>query len=480
LGEVPTDVTSGPLPHCLGMPLLIKNGTLCTATDTYRADVLAADEKIVQIGQSLSAPDGTGVVDAAGKYVLPGGIDPHTHLDTPSQNTTTADDYLSGTIAAACGGTTTIVNFCMQGKGQSLLSLIDFYRERAAAKAAIDYGFHAMISDLSDDVLAEIDALAARGVTSIKLFMAYRGQTMVDDRTIVRTLAAAKRNGILVMVHAENGDAADILQQQLLADGKLEPKYHATSRPPRVEAEATARAGALAEVIGAPIYVVHVSCVEAVEEITRARARGVDIMGETCTHYLYFTEDDLDRPDFEGAKWVYTPPARGQHQPALMWRAIANGNLAVVASDHCPFNFRGQKTLGQDNFTKIPNGAPGIEERLVFTYQGVNDGRLTINRFVDLVSTTPAKTFGLYPDKGTIAVGSDADLVIWNPDAELRVTRPSLHSAVDYTLYEGKVARGLPETVTLRGQVIVENREYVGTPGAGKFIARKTWGAAGA
>jgi dihydropyrimidinase len=458
------------------MSLLIKNGTLFTATDTFQADILAEGEKIVQIGQSISAQNGTVVLDASDKYVFPGGVDPHTHLDSPSQGTTTSDDYLTGTIAAACGGTTTIVNFCFQQRGESLLGLIDHYQGRAAAKAAIDYGFHAMISDLSDAVLGEIDSLPGRGVTSIKLFMAYRGSIMVDDRTIVRTLAAAKRNGILVMVHAENGDAADLLQQQLVAEGKLAPKYHATSRPPRIEAEATARAGALAEVVGAPIYIVHVSCVEAVEEIQRARTRGVAITGETCTHYLYFTEEDLDRPGFEGAKWVYTPPARAKPQPAQMWRAVADGRLSVVASDHCPFNFDGQKTLGKDNFTRIPNGAPGIEERLIFTYQGVNEGKLTANRFVDLVSTTPARTFGLYPKKGTIAIGTDADLVIWNPNAELTVSRSALHQNVDYTLYEGKTARGLPETVALRGQVIVENRQYVGSPGTGKFVARKTWG----
>jgi dihydropyrimidinase len=457
------------------MDLLVKNGTLVTATDTYRADIRVVGEKIVEIGHALDAEPASRTVDATGKYVLPGGIDPHTHLASPGQGTVTADDYQTGTIAAACGGTTSIVNFCFQDKGDSLDHSLNRHVASAADKAAVDYGFHAMISDLSESVLGEIATLPARGVTSIKLFMAYRGSLMVDDRTIVRTLAEAKRNGILVMVHAENGDAADFLQQQFLADGMLDPKYHAPSRPPRVEAEATARAGALAEVVGAPIYFVHVSCTEAVEEIQRARARGVDAMGETCTHYLYFDEEDLDRPGFEGAKWVYTPPPRGKHQPPLMWRAIASGSLGIVASDHCPFNFKGQKDLGRGDFTRIPNGAPGIEERLIFTYQGVVDGRLDLNRFVDLVSTTAAKTFGLYPDKGTIAVGSDADLVVWHPDAELSVSRSALHSSVDYTLYEGKTVRGLPETVILRGAVIVDKRQYVGQPGGGHFIARKPY-----
>jgi dihydropyrimidinase len=458
------------------MDLLVKGGTLVTATDTFRADVRIAGEKIVQIGDSLAADPGVRVVDATGKYVMPAGVDPHTHLASPGQGTTTADDYLTGTIAAACGGTTSIVNFAFQDMGDSLDDSLGRHVRSAANQASIDYGFHAMISDLTDAVQAEIASLPARGVTSLKLFMAYRGSMMVDDRTIVRTLAEARRNGVLVMVHAENGDAADFLQQQMLGEGKLEPKYHAASRPPRVEAEATARAAALAEVVGAPVYFVHVSCTEAVDEIRRARARGVDAMGETCTHYLYFDEADLDRADFEGAKWVYTPPPRGKHMPPLMWRAIASGDLGLVASDHCPFNFDGQKTLGRDDFTRIPNGAPGIEERLIFTYQGVNDGKLTLNRFVDLVSTTAAKTFGLYPAKGTLAIGTDGDLVIWDPNAELSMTHSALHSSVDYTLYEGRKVRGLPDIVTLRGAVIVENRQFVGQAGGGRFIARKPYG----
>jgi dihydropyrimidinase len=459
------------------MYLLIKNGTVVTAADTFKADVMVDGEHVVRIGQNLT-PDGEGfqVIDADGKYVMPGGVDPHTHLDSPSQGTTTADDYRTGTIAAACGGTTSIVNFCMQQKGKGLNDVLDYFADRARENAAIDYGFHAMINDLTPAIFEEIAGLPNRGVTSIKLFMAYRGANMVDDRTLVRTLDESVRNGILVMVHAENGDAADLLQQQFLQAGKTAPKYHAPSRPPRVEAEATARAGALAEVVNAPVYVVHVSCAEAVEEIQRARARGVDIMGETCTHYLYFNEQELDRPGFEGAKYVYTPPPRGKHQPANMWRAISGGSLRVVASDHCPFNFDGQKTLGVDDFTQIPNGAPGIEERMMFTYQGVNDGRITLNRFVDLVSTSAAKIFGLYPAKGTVAIGSDADLVIWNPQAELTVTQSALHQNVDYTLYEGKHITGIPETVTLRGEVIVENRQYVGTPGTGRFLARKPYG----
>jgi dihydropyrimidinase len=274
------------------------------------------------------------------------------------------------------------------------------------------------------------------------------------------------------MVHAENGDAVYLLQQQLLAEGKTAPKYHATSRPPRVEAEATGRAIALAETLGAALYVVHVTCAEALEEIERARARGVRVLAETCTQYLYFTEADLDRPGFEGAKFVFTPPLRQKHQHELLWRALANGSLQAVTSDHCSFNIVGQKELGRDDFTRIPNGGPGIEERLTMVYQGVNARRITLNRFVELVSTGPARMFGLYPAKGTVAVGSDADLVIWDPNAETTITNRALHHNVDYTLYEGMKVRGRPETVTLRGGVIIEQGRYVGTPGSGRFLPR--------
>jgi len=459
------------------MDLVVKNGTIVTASDTYQADIGVQDERIVQIGQGLDAGGAARVIDARGKYVIPGGIDPHSHLDTPSMGTYMSDDYLTGTIAAACGGTTSIINFCFQEKGKSIHDSLEHYHPRAKGRAVVDYGFHGMISDYNDAVAREITSLPEAGVTSIKLFMAYRGALMVDDRTLVQTLDQASRAGILVMVHAENGDAADLMQQRLMAEGKRDPKYHAVSRPPRVEAEATGRAAALAEVVGVPIYFVHVSCEEAVEEIRRARVRGVRAMGETCTHYLYFTEDDLDRPGFEGAKWVYTPPARKAHQPPALWHALANGDLILVASDHCSFNFKGQKELGLGDFTKIPNGAPGIEERLMGVYQGVVEGKIGLNRWVDLVSTTAAKTFGLYPRKGTIAVGSDADLVIWDPNAELKVTQSALHQNVDYTLYEGRTFRGVPQIVTLRGQVIVENRQHVGPPGTGRFLARTRWGA---
>jgi dihydropyrimidinase len=443
-----------------------------TAADAYRADVGVANGRVVTVGQELAPAEGTRVIDASGRYLFPGGVDSHTHLDMPFGGTITADDFRSGTIAAACGGTTSIVDFCIPAKGQRLADALTVWHEKAAGKAAIDYGFHSVIVEMPDEIEAELPSLPDHGVTSFKLFMAYKGALMSDDWALVRALTQARAHGALVMVHAENGDLVYLLQRQLLAAGKTAPKYHATSRPPRAEAEATGRAIALAETIGAPLYVVHVTCAEALEEIERARARGVKVLAETCTQYLYFTEGDLDRPDFEGAKFVFTPPLRGPHQHELLWRALANGALQAVTSDHCSFNLVGQKELGRDDFTRIPNGGPGIEERLTMVYQGVNDRRITLNRFVELVSTGPARMFGLYPGKGTIAVGSDADLVVWDPDAETTITNRGLHHNVDYTLYEGMTVRGRPETVTLRGELIVDQGRYVGTPGSGRYLPR--------
>jgi dihydropyrimidinase len=402
---------------------------------------------------------------------MPGAIDVHTHLDSPSFGVVTVDDFRTGTIAAACGGTTSIVDFCMQGKGQSLADALAEWHAKANGKASIDYGFHSVVTDMNDAVFAELATLPEQGVTSFKLFMAYKYMSMIDDLTLIRALDQAREAGALVMVHAENGDAAYWLQHKFVAEGKLEPKYHATTRPPRVEAEATARAIAMAEIVGAPIYIVHLSCQEALDEVMRGRMRGVDVLAETCTQYLYITEDDLDRPNFEGAKYVFTPPPRQAYQRDVLWGALANGALQAVASDHSPWSLE-QKARGRNDFSQIPNGGPGIEERVTMVYQGVNDGRLSLNRFVELVATSPARMFGLAPRKGTIAIGSDADLLIWDPNAEMTVTQSALHHASDYPLYEGMTVRGLPRTVTLRGQVIVQDREFVGEPGGGQFLHR--------
>jgi dihydropyrimidinase len=458
------------------MDTIIKGGTIVTASDAFQGDVGIADGKIVQIGQNLSGNGNTRVISAEGRYVMPGGIDIHTHLDSRSQETVTADDYRSGTIAAACGGTTTIVDFVGQEKGQSLFAAIESYHDRSEGRAAIDFGFHSIITDMNDSVFQELARLPEAGVTSFKVFLAYKGDSMVDDWTLLRTLQQARDYGALVMVHAENGDAAEFLRQQLIREGKTDPKYHATSRPPRVEAEACARSIAFAEIIGTPLYIVHVSCAEAIDEIERGRARGVRVLAETCPQYLYLTEADLDRPGFEGAKYVFTPPPRGAEQREVVWAAIADDTLQVVSSDHAPYNFKGEKDRGMGDFTKIPNGAPGIEERMMLVFQGVNAGRFSPSRFVELTATAPAKIFGLYPNKGTIAPGSDADLVIWNPEARLTLGKAASHSAVDYSMFEGLEVQGAPETVLLRGETIVEGREFVGRSGYGRFIRRKRFG----
>ena len=451
---------------------LIRNGVVVTATDTTPADLAILDGKIVQIAAHLEPDTATRVIDAQGRLVLPGGVDTHTHLDSPSQNMLTADDFLSGTVAAAHGGTTTIVDFCFQQHGGTLTAALADWHRRAGGKAVIDYGFHIVVVDLNATVEAELATLPATGITSIKIFMAYKHGPMVDDLVLARVLMLARDHGSLVLVHAENGDMAYLLQRQLLAAGERTPRAHALSRPPRVEAEAVARAAALAETVGADLFVVHVSCTEALEEIERARARGVRIFAETCPHYLYTSEEDLDRPDFNGAKYVFTPPPRARGQQALLWSALADGRLQTVGSDHSSFNFRGQKDLGRDDFTLIPNGAPGIEERMIALYQGVVQGHFSLNRFVELTATAPAKIFGLYPKKGTITIGSDADLVIWDPERRHTLRQATLHHKVDYTLYEGMEVQGAPETVLLRGVPLVDHGQFVGQPGCGRFVQR--------
>ncbi|RTM08860.1 MAG: dihydropyrimidinase [Hyphomicrobiales bacterium] len=456
------------------MDLIIKNGTVVTASDTFVADIGVLNGRISAIADAIEADSRTKIIDAAGRLVMPGGVDVHTHLDTPGLLADTEDDFLSGTIAAAHGGTTSIINFCPQIKGSGLLESLAEHRRRADPKAVIDFALHSIVSDPSERTLAELSSLPGEGVTSFKVFMAYKGDTMVDDGTLIRVLDEAQANGALVMVHAENGEAVEFLRDRFAGEGKLSPRYHALSRPPRVEAEATARAIALAELASASIYIVHVSCGEALEEVIRGKRRGVDVHAETCAHYLHITDAVFDTPGFEGGKYVFTPPPRGSHQPKLIWDALARGDLEVVSSDHAPYNFVGGKDIGRDDFRQIPNGAPGIEERMTLVWQGVANGQLSPNRFVDLVATTPAKIFGLYPCKGTIAVGSDADLVIWNPDITRRLTRDDLHSAVDYTMFEGMEVLGAPETVISRGDVIVQGGAFTGATGRGRYIHRGT------
>ena len=456
------------------MDLLIQNGVVVTSSAIERADIAVEAGKIAAIGPAINKSSAT-AIDAGGCYVIPGGVDVHTHLDTPAFNATTADDFESGTRAAACGGTTTIVDFCQQPRGKSLAEALRLWHAKADGKASIDYGFHIIVSDMTESVLAELAELPDQGITSFKLFMAYRGMLYVDDLALVRALDSARQTGALVMVHAENGDAAWFLQRKYVAEGKTAPKYHAETRPPRVEAEATARAIALAEVLGSSVYIVHLTCRESLEEVVRGRMRGVDVLAETCTHYLFTTKDDLDRVGFEGAKYVFTPPARTHEDNEALWHALSHRTLELVSSDHSSWNFQGDKDLGLNDFSKIPNGAPGIEERMMMVYQGVNSGRISLTRFVDLTATRPAQIFGLFPRKGTLAIGSDADIVIWDPKKRRTLSQASLHHAVDYTLFEGTEVLGAPRTVLLRGELLLDNEAYVGRPGMGQFLKREKY-----
>jgi dihydropyrimidinase len=452
---------------------LVRGGTVVTAADIYRGDVLVVDEKIAAVGTSLDGPaDRT--LDATGKYVIPGGIDVHTHLDMPFGGTTSADDFASGTIAAAHGGTTSIVDFAIQYKGQTLREAWDAWMKKADGKAAIDYGFHMIITDLPDAVEREMDILVAEGVTSFKLFMAYRGVLMLDDGSIFRALLRTAHNGGTICMHAENGDVIDVLVKRALAEGKTEPKYHALTRPPRAEAEATHRAIALAEMAGVPLYVVHLSAAEALEQVTLARDRGLPAYAETCPQYLFLSYANYEEPGFEGAKYVMSPPLRAKGNEEKLWRGLAGNDLQAVSTDHCPFCMKEQKELGRGDFSRIPNGAPGIETRMSLLYDGgVRTGRIPLNRFVELTSTSPARIFGLFPKKGTIAPGSDADLVIFDPEKKHVLSARTHHMRVDYSPYEGREVTGKAETVLSRGRVIIDNGQFVGKPGAGSFLKRQ-------
>jgi dihydropyrimidinase len=454
------------------MTTLIKNGTVVTATDLYAGDVLIDGERIATIGSSLTVTADR-VIDALGKYVLPGGIDVHTHLDMPFGGTMSADDFESGTIAAAHGGTTSIVDFAIQYKGQRLHDAWETWMKKADGKAAIDYGFHMIITDLTDQVEEEMDALVRQGVTSFKLFMAYPGVFMLDDASIFRALLRSGKNGGTICMHAENGGVIDVLVKRALADGKTAPKYHALTRPARAEAEATHRAIALAEIADVPIYIVHLSAPEALEMVAEARDRGLPAYAETCPQYLFLSYDNYEETGFDGAKYVMSPPLRPKVAQDRLWNGLAGNDLQVISTDHCPFCMKEQKVLGKDDFSKIPNGAPGIETRMSLVFDGgVRSGRISLNRFVELTSTSPAKLFGLFPRKGTIAPGSDADIVIFDPKRTTRLSVASLHMKVDYNPYEGREVTGVPETVLSRGRVIIDQGKFVGRAGDGAFIKR--------
>ncbi len=455
------------------MSILIQGGRVVTAADDYVADVFIDGEKVHTIGKELKV-QADEVIDATGKLVIPGGIDPHTHLDMPFGGTNSADDFESGTIAAAFGGTTCLVDFAIQSKGESTLKGLDAWHAKAEGKATVDYGFHMIVTDMPDERLPEMQKLADAGVTSYKLFMAYPGVLYVDDGTLYRTFRQAGENKTRICMHAENGIVIDEIIKAAVKDGKLEPKYHSLTRPTRMEAEGVHRAIAIAEVADVPLHIVHLSCADALEQVKLGRMRGVDVQAETCPQYLFLDYSYYEKPNFEGAKWVMTPALREKWNQDVLWQGLRMGHLSLVATDHCPFCFKGQKELGRESFTKIPNGAPGVENRLTLLYQGVLKGHYDLNRFVEISSTAAARTFGMFPKKGTVAVGSDADIVVFDPGKRvtISVNDPATHHMkVDYSAYEGFEVQGYPETVLSRGRVIVEKGKQR-TRGGGRFVKR--------
>ena len=461
------------------MGLLIKNGTVVTAEKTFAADVLIERETIQEVRPGISADPGHTVVDAAGMLLLPGGIDAHTHLDMPFGGTTSSDDFETGTRAAAIGGTTTLVDFAIQAKGTKMRDALDTWWRKAESKACIDYGLHMIVTDLPEAGLEDMDDMVREGVASFKLFMAYPNVLMVDDATIFRALQQTSKNGALICMHAENGSVIDVMVRQALAEGQTAPIYHALTRPTLAEAEAVHRAIALAEMASVPIYIVHLSSEDALNQVREARDRGLPAFAETCPQYLLLSIDEMNRPGFEGAKYVFTPPLREKQNLPKLWDGLQSDNLQVVSTDHCPFCFEDQKSLGKDNFTKIPNGGPGIENRLqLLHHHGVNAGKITLNRFVEIVSTAPARIFGMYPKKGTIAPGSDADIVVWDPKAEHVISAKTHHMRVDYSMFEGFKVQGNAKRVFSRGELIVDRGEYVGRAGRGQYLRRAARGGA--
>jgi dihydropyrimidinase len=455
------------------MKTLIRNGRVVTAVDDYKADILIEGETVSVIGAKLEM-EADRVIDAAGKLVIPGGIDPHTHMELPFGGTEASDDFRTGTVAAAHGGTTTIIDFAVQYKGQTLTEGLDAWHAKAEGKTAIDYGFHLITTDLEDERVPELHKLMDEGVTSFKMFMAYPGVFLVDDATIFRAMSAAGERGGLICMHAENGIVINEIIKRALAQGRTAPKYHALTRPTRAEAEGVHRAIAIAEMAESPVYIVHLSCADALEQVREARDRGLPAFAETCPQYLFLSVDDYGE-GFEGAKYVMTPPLRERWNQQELWKGLKTDDLQVISTDHCPFCMKEQKELGRDDFTKIPNGAPGVEHRVPLIYNGgVVENRISLNRFVELTSTAAAKMFGLFPRKGTIAVGSDADIVVFDPEREQTISARTHHMNVDYSAYEGRTIRGVVETVLSRGRVVIEGGEYKGKPGDGRFLKRGT------
>ncbi|KQV14839.1 MULTISPECIES: dihydropyrimidinase [unclassified Kitasatospora] len=457
---------------------VIRGGLVITAAEEMHADVLIEGEQVVALAATGSdVADGwtaDRVIDAGGQYVIPGGVDAHTHMQLPFGGTEASDTFETGTRAAAFGGTTTIVDFAVQAVGSSLRAGLDAWHEKAAGVCAIDYSFHMILGDVNEASLKEMDLLVGEGVTSFKLFMAYPGVFYSDDGQILRAMQRGAENGGLIMMHAENGIAIDVLVAQALAAGKTDPRYHGEVRRELLEAEATHRAIKLAQVAGAPLYVVHVSAASAVAELAKARDEGLPVFGETCPQYLYLSTDNLAEPGFEGAKYVCSTPLRPREHQAALWRGLRTNDLQVVSTDHCPFCFVGQKDLGRGDFSKIPNGLPGVENRMDLLHQAVVEGKLTRRRWVEIACATPARMFGLYPRKGTIAPGADADLVVYDPTAVQTLSAATHHMNVDYSAYEGRQLTGKARTVLSRGAVVVDGDVYLGRAGHGRYQPRST------
>jgi dihydropyrimidinase len=455
------------------MRTLIRNGTVVNATGAVTADVLVDGETIAEVTAPDIIEQADTVIDAAGKYVLPGGIDVHTHMEMPFGGTMSADTFGTGTTAAAWGGTTTIIDFAVQAKGTSLLSTLDKWHAKADGNCAIDYGFHMIISDVNDTTLKEMESCVDAGVNSFKMFMAYPGVLYSTDGEILRAMQKATETGATIMMHAENGIAIDQLVAQAIAAGRTDPVEHGITRPPELEGEATHRAIQLAKVTGAPLYIVHLSARHALEEVAEARDTGQNVFAETCPQYLYLSLEDLARPDFEGSKFVCSPPLRPKDHQGDLWRGLRTNDLCVVSTDHCPFCFKDQKELGRGDFSKIPNGMPGVEHRMDLLHQGVVNGEISLHRWVEVSSTTPARMFGLYPRKGVIAAGADADIVVYNPAARQTLSVQTHHMNVDYSAYEGMEITGKVDTVLSRGEIVVADNAFHGKEGHGRFLSRE-------
>ncbi len=464
------------------MRTLIKNGTVVTASDSFAADLWIDNGKVCAIAAPGTIP-GTAdeTIDAKGQYVIPGGIDCHTHMSLPFGGTTASDDFDTGTFAAAHGGTTTIVDFAIQSKGSSMRAGLDAWHAKAEGQASIDYGFHMIMTEANPDTLAEMSDMIREGVTSFKMFMAYPGVFLVDDQQIFRAMLRAGELGALITMHAEIGLPIDVLVQRALAEGHTAPVYHALTRPEVAEATGTERAISLAEMAKVPVYMVHLSAERALRRVMEARDRGLPVYAETCPQYLFCTEDDLrGEPgnEFKGAGYVCTPPLRPAHHHDHLWRGLRDYDLQVVATDHCPFCMKDQKELGKNDFSKIPNGMPGVETRLHLLYEGVTQGKISMNRFVEITSTAPAKLFGMYGKKGTLAIGADADVVVWDPNKAMMLDKANLHMNVDYSPFEGHKVPGSPSHVLSRGELVVKNDKWVAKQrkGRGQFIKRATFG----